>query len=366
MFGDGALFFDIRHNGDDLMLSELILATSVVLFVSCLCSLLEAVLYSLPASQIEMMASQNSTSGKILQRLHADIQRPISAILSLNTLANTGGAAIAGAAFVGAFGKTYEVYFTGCLALAVLLFSEVIPKTAGVVYARSLGPFIARPIQLIVWIFTPFIWLNRFATRLITRGSEAIQDISAEEIEVIARMSRQAGTIAPEQERVISNILRLQQLRARDIMTPRTVVFLLDRNVSLAEAHQEAGSWPHTRVPLYEGDRENVVGLVMRRDVYSALVEGGREGKLADLERPIHTVPESARANQLLQDFLQRREHLFAVIDEYGVFSGILTLEDVIEEIVGEEIVDESDQAIDMQERARSRSRHITDSSAEE
>jgi len=338
----------------------------VVLLISCLCSLLEAVLYSLPASQIEMMASQNRTSGKILQKLHADIQRPISAILSLNTLANTGGAAVAGAAFVGVFGKTHEVYFTAVLSLAVLLFSEVMPKTAGVVYARSLGPFIARPIQLIVWIFTPLIWLNRFATRLITRGSEGIQDISAEEIEVIAKMSRQAGAIAPEQERVISNILGLQRLRARDIMTPRTVVFSLDRNSNLGEARQEAGNWPHTRVPLYDGDRENVVGMVLRRDVFSALADGRKAVKLADLQRPIHMVPESARANQLLQDFLQRREHLFAVIDEYGVFSGILTLEDVIEEIVGQEIVDESDQAVDMQERARSRSRHITDSSAEE
>lgn len=348
------------------MLAELIAATCVVLFISCLCSLLEAVLYSLPVSQIEMMASENRTSGKILQQLHADIQRPISAILSLNTLANTGGAAIAGAAFVGAFGKTYEVYFTGGLALAVLLFSEVIPKTAGVVYARSLGPFIARPIQLIVWLFAPLIWLNRFATRLITRDSGAIQDISAEEIEVIARMSRQAGAIDLEQERVISNILKLHHLRARDIMTPRTVVFSLDRNATLVEAREEAGNWPHTRVPLYDGDRENVTGQVFRRDVYSALVDGRKAVKLADLERPIHTVPEAARANQLLQNFLQRREHLFALIDEYGVFSGIISLEDVIEEIVGEEIVDESDRTVDMQERARSRSRHITDSSAEE
>jgi len=342
------------------MMYELILATGAVLFVSCICSLLEAALYSLPVSQIEMMASQNRASGRILKKLHADIQRPISAILSLNTLANTGGAAIAGAAFVGGFGKTYEAYFTGGLALSVLIFSEVIPKTAGVVYARPLAPFIARPIQWLVWLFTPFIWLNRFVTRLITSDSEAIQDISAEEIEIIARMSRQAGAIAPEQERVIRNILHLHALRAHDIMTPRTVVFSLDRNATLAKVRQTFGDWPHSRVPLYADNREQIVGLVLRRDFFSALADGRENVKLADLERPAHMVPESARAHRLLQEFIKRREHLFVVIDEYGVFSGIVTLEDVIEEIVGEEIVGEFDPAVDMQERARRRSRRIT------
>ena len=341
------------------MLYELIVATSAVLGISCLCSLLEAALYSLSASQIEMMSAQNRLSGKILKRLHSDIQRPISAILSLNTLANTGGAAIAGAAFAGAFPQTPEVYFTIGISMSVLVFSEIIPKTAGVVYARSLAPFIAQPIQWLVWIFTPFIWLNRFVTRLITRGADAVQEVSAEEIEIIARMSRQTGAIAPEQERVIRNILNLQKMRAREIMTPRTVVFSLDRNTTLAEARSEAGQWPHSRIPLYDKSREDIVSLVLRRDVLNALIEGRDEIKLADLERPIHVVPESARAHQLLQEFLGRREHLFAVIDEYGVFSGIVTLEDVLEEIVGEEIVGEFDPAVDMQERARRRSRRI-------
>ena len=340
-------------------MSELLIATGVVLCVSCLCSLLEATLYSLPISQIEMMARQNRTSGKILKKLHTDIQRPISAILSLNTLANTGGAAIAGAAFVVEFGDTNETYFTGCLALAVLVFSEVIPKTAGVVYARSLAGFIARPIQWLVWIFMPFIWLNKSITSLITRGAQEHQ-IDPEEIAIIARMGRQSGSIAPEQERVIRNILRLHELRARDIMTPRTVVFSLDRNATLREARQEAGQWPHSRVPLYDAERENIVGLVLRRDVYSALADGRHAVKLADLERPLEWVPESARANDLLQQFIGRREHLVAVIDEYGVFSGIVTLEDVLEEIMGQEIVDEFDSTTDMRERARNRSRRIT------
>ncbi len=332
---------------------ELMLATGTVLFFSCICSLLEAALYSLPASQIEILARDNRASGKILKKLHKDIQRPISAILTLNTLANTGGAAIAGAAFVGVFPQTPETYFTIAISFSVLIFSEIVPKTAGVVYARPLARFIAYPIQWLVWIFAPFIWLNRFITRLITRGGQVDQSIAAEEIEIIARMSRQAGSISRAQERVISNILNLDALRARNIMTPRTVVFSLDRNLSLSEARQQAGAWPHTRVPLYAGEKENIVSLALRRDVFLAMADGGAQTRLADVERSVHTVPESARASQLLQEFIKRREHLFLVVDEYGVFSGIITLEDVIEEIVGQEIVGEFDLAVDMRERAR-------------
>ena len=343
----------------------LILAVSVVLVVSCVCSLLEAALYSLPASQIEMLAGQGRTSGKILKSLYADIQRPISAILTLNTLANTGGAAIAGAAFVGVFPQTPETYFTIAISLGVLIFSEIIPKTVGVVYARSLARLIAHPIQWLVWLFAPFIWLNKFIVRLITAGVPAVPVVVPEEIEIIAQMSRRSGTISSNQERVIQNILKLDKLRARDVMTPRTVVHCLDRDLTLAEAREQSGIWSHSRVPLYQGERENIVGLVLRRDVFSALADGRDQAKLFEVGRSIHSVPESARASRLLEEFIQRREHLFAVVDEYGGFAGIVTLEDVIEEIVGHEIVDESDSAVDMQERARQERQDLTDSAPE-
>ena len=344
---------------------QLIISVSIVLVVSCICSLLEAALYSLPASQIEMLAGQGRTSGKILKKLHADIQRPISAILTLNTLANTGGAAIAGAAFVGVFPRTPETYFTIAISLGVLIFSEIIPKTVGVVHARALARFIARPIQWLVWLFAPFIWLNKFIVRLITAGAPDVPEVVPEEIEIIARMSRRSGAISHDQERVIQNILKLDELRARDIMTPRTVVHCLDRDLTLAEAREQSGSWDHTRVPLYQGERENIVGLVLLRDVFSALADGRDQDKLLELGLSIHSVPESARASRLFKEFIQRREHLFAVVDEYGGFAGIITLEDVIEEIVGHEIVDESDPAVDMQEHARQERQDLTDSAPE-
>ena len=340
-------------------MTELIIATIAVLSISCICSVLEAALYSISASQIELLARQGRKSGRILKLLYDDIQRPISAILSLNTLANTGGAAIAGAAFAGVFGRSNEVYFTGALALSVLVFSEIVPKTVGVLYARSLANFIARPIQWLVWIFTPLIWLNYFITRLITRSTSSIQDISAEEIEIIARMGRQAGAIAPEQERIIRNILNLHGLRAGDVMTPRTVVMSLDRNLTVSAAREQAGGWPHSRVPVYDQNKESMIGVVMRRDVLNALADGRDDLTLGALERRAHFVPELARLDQLFKEFLQRREHLFLVVDEYGDFAGIITLEDVLEEIVGVEIVGEFDPAVDMQERARRRQHSI-------
>jgi len=338
----------------------LIIATGAVLIISCICSLLEAALYALPASRIEMLAEQGRTSGKILKKLHQDIQRPISAILSLNTLANTGGAVVAGAAF-GTVSPAYEVHFTIALALSVLVFSEVVRTSAEKLYARSLATLIARPIQWLIWVFMPLIWLNQIITNLITRNAKEKHDISAEEIRTIARMSLQAGAIRADQEKVISNILNLQNMRARDIMTPRTVVFSHDRNTKLAEVRPEMGRWAHARVPLYDGDRDEIISLVLRREVLGALAEGKEDMRLAVLEKPLHPVTEFARVNTLLEDFLRLRQHLFKVVDEYGSFSGIVTLEDVLEAIVGEQIVDETDHTEDMQEQARQRGRSIVE-----
>ena len=338
----------------------LLISTGTVLMVSCVCSLLEAALYSLPVSQIEIIARSHPSSGSILRKLHKDIQSPISAILTLNTLANTGGAAIAGAAFVGVFPETPETYFTILISLGVLIFSEIIPKTTGVVYARPLARFIAHPIQWLVWTFSPFIWLNKSITYLITRKGNNDRGIAPEEIEIIARMSSKAGNISGEQERVITNILNLEHRRAREIMTPRTVVFALDRTLTLSAAREQAGRWPHNRVPLYsESSSDKIVSLVLRHDVFNALADGHDQALLSSIERPIHVVPESARASELLKQYLSRQEHLFIVVDEYGIFSGIITLEDVIEAIVGQEIVGEFDPDVDMRERALRQGKHL-------
>lgn len=331
---------------------ELILAVSIALVVSAMCSIFEASLYSIPISQVEMMAQSGSKAGKILKELRGEIQRPISAILTLNTVANTAGAAIAGSAATVVFGHQWLGVFTALFTMAILLFAEIIPKTAGVAYSNYLSPLIARPLLWLVWIFTPVLWLVQLTTRLVAKDKiETI--VSAEEIMALATVGRRSGKIHADEERVIRNILVLKMKMANEIMTPRTVVFSLSEHLTLREAREKGGLWPHSRVPVFDKNLEDIVGLVLRKDLLAALADDRDDLRLSDLMRPVHFVTESITANQLLTEFLERRQHLFVVVDEYGGLSGVVSLEDVLEEIVGREIVDELDKAEDMRELAR-------------
>ena len=339
---------------------ELVFAVCAVIVVSGMCSLFEAVLYAVPVSYIENLAQKGRASGRILKDLRMrNVDRPISAILSLNTIANTGGAFFAGAAFIQVFGSQWEPYFTVGITLAVLMLSEVIPKTVGVVYNRSLAGVIAFPLQLLVWVLYPLVEMCRLVTRTFSSG--AIQEVSEEEIAVMARMGRRTGAIQPDEARVMQNILSLKRKTVKDVMTPRTVVFALSADLSVEQAQKEAGVWPYSRAPVYEKDFEDVIGVVMRRDAFNALTGGRGHIRISDLMHPVHFVAETVSLDRVLSMFLERRQHLFAVIDEYGGLAGIITLEDVLEEILGREIVDESDTVTDMRELARRRRRQVSE-----
>jgi CBS domain containing-hemolysin-like protein len=335
-------------------MTELILAAGFAIIVSGMCSLFEAVLYSVPISLIEARAQAGKSSGRILKKLRKDVDRPISAILSLNTIANTAGATIAGSAVASVFGYEWVGYFSVFFTLSILLFSEVLPKTVGVVYSRQLSSLIARPLQWLVWSLTPMVWLCQFATRLVAR-KKMIQTVSAEEIITMAKLGRLSGEIEPDEENVIRNILSLENKTAKDIMTPRTVIFSLSEHLTLEEAWEKGGMWPHNRVPVYDENPEDIVGIVQRREVLSALASDKHQLRLGNLMKPVHFCPESIPLDRLLMEFLERRQHLFVVIDEFGGLAGVVTLEDVLEEILGREIVDESDQVVDMRELARRR-----------
>jgi CBS domain containing-hemolysin-like protein len=333
---------------------EFIIAISSAIIISAICSLLEASLYSLPISQVEMMAQSGSPSGRLLKKLRLRIDRPISAILTMNTIANTAGAAISGSFAVAIFGNKWLGLFSAIFTLSILIFSEVIPKTIGVVYSPKIARWIGYPIQLLVWVFTPIIWFLGLVTRLITRRSMILK-VSAEEIIALANVSQRGGEIHADEEKAIRNILLLKKKVAREIMTPRTVVFSLSEHITLKEAKEKGGFLPHSRIPVYDKDPEDIVGLVLRMDILQALADDRENLKIADLMRPVHFVLESVTADKLLREFLERRQHLFIVIDEFGGLSGVVTLEDVLEEIVGKEIVDEFDKVEDMRELARMR-----------
>jgi len=301
------------------------------------------------------MARSGKISGIVLKKLKKDIRRPITAILTLNTIANTMGAAVAGASAAVVFGEENLVWFSIFFTLAILLFSEILPKTAGVAYAKNLASWIAIPLNVLVKIMRPLIWLCQIVTHLIPKQEkEAL--VSIEEIEQVAVLGRKSGEIEPQQEHVISNILKLQDKTVRQIMTPQTVVFSLSEHLTIAEALKMKEQWNrHSRVPVYDQNQDDVVGIVLSRSIMLSLSEGLEGKKLSELMQPVHFVPEAAPLNKIMMEFFEQRIHLFVVVDEYGSFTGVISLEDIIEEIVGREIIDESDTAGDLREYARHR-----------
>ena len=337
------------------MVTQLILATGFAVIISAFCSIIEAVLYSVPQSQVEVMANSGKKSGIILKRLKKNIQQPITAILTLNTIANTMGAALAGASAAVVFGEENLIWFSVFFTLTILLFSEILPKTAGVAYAKNLAFWIAIPLNSLIKIMGPLIWLCQAVTHLIPKQKkEAL--VSIEEIQAVAVLGRKAGEIEPQQEKVIANILKLQDKIVRQDMTPRTVVFSLSEHISIGEALRMKDQWNrHSRVPVFDKDQDDVVGVVLSRNVLLSLSEGNENQKLSDLMQPVHFVPEAAPLNRILMEFFEQRIHLFVVVDEYGSVTGVISLEDIIEEIVGREIIDESDRAGDLREYARHR-----------
>jgi CBS domain containing-hemolysin-like protein len=341
------------------LVTQLILATGVAIIVSALCSIIEAVLYSVPQSQIEVMARSGRKSGLVLKKLKKNIQQPITAILTLNTIANTMGAAVAGASAAVVFGEENLVWFSVFFTLTILLFSEILPKTAGVAYAKNLAAWIAIPLNFLVTIMGPLIWLCQAVTHLIPKQEkEAL--VSIEEIHAVAVLGRKSGEIEPQQEKVIANILKLQDKTVRQVMTPRTVVFSLSEHLTVGEALKNKEQWSrHSRVPVYDTDQDDVVGVVLSRNVLLCLSEGKKNMKLSELMQPVHFVPEAAPLNRILLEFFEQRIHLFVVVDEYGSVTGVISLEDIIEDIVGREIIDESDKAGNLREYARHRKKML-------
>jgi len=240
-----------------------------------------------------------------------------------------------------------------------LIFSEIIPKTVGVAYNQKLAGLIALPVSWLVKLLSPIVWLCQAITHLIPGHDQELQ-VSAEEVKIMAMLSRQAGEIDPQQENIIKNIIGLRNKIVREAMTPRTVTFNLDQDLSVVEAQKLKEQWNHhSRVPVYDKNPDDITGIVLRKDVLLSVVEGRENRTLAALKKPVHFVPESARLNSVFWEFFERRQHLFVVVDEYGSVSGVISLEDILEEIVGMEIIDESDKDKTMRQQAREKRKKL-------
>lgn len=341
---------------------ELVIAFSFAVLISGGCSLFEAVLYSVPMRHVETLAQTKHSPGAVLKELRQDIERPITAILSLNTIANTAGAVVAGSAASMVFGHEWIGTFSVVFTISILLFSEVIPKTAGVVYARRLAPFVAHPLRGLTRFMTPATWLCRHITRLISKN-RSLDTVSADELKIMTQLGFQSGSIRPYQKRVIENILSLEQKTVKEIMTPRTVIFSLSEHLSVREASERVSRWEHSRFPVYDHNAEDIVGIVLTRELFMALSQGQEEKRLTDLMRPVRFVVESARLDDVLSQFMDSRQKMFVGIDEYGGISGLVSLEDVLEEILGREILDEFDEVADKRELARKQRNQLVSAS---
>jgi len=327
--------------------------------ISSFCSLTEASLYAVPWSRIERLRGEGRRSGELLHAMRSHVDKPITAVLTLNTLVNTAGAVIVGMVATSVLGQEYLSAFVAIFSLLILIAGEIVPKTFGVVYAHRLAPLLAMPLHLLTRFFTPVIWFFALINRLLLPHKKRHALATEADIMAIVSLSRKEGVIRPTEEVIIGNILELDQKRVYDIMTPRTVVFSLPVAMPLEDAYASHGLWNFSRIPLYAGNNEDLVGIVSRRTLERRLAAGDTAHTLGELMRPIHFVLESLPLHELLKKFLNSRTHLFAVLDEFGGLAGVVSLEDVLEEILGQEIVDESDAATDLQEVARQRRRTL-------
>jgi len=335
----------------------LLLFAALAIGVSFLCSLLEASLLSLPRSHVEVMVQRGSRIGVMLQRMKEGIDRPLAAILTLNTIAHTVGAAGVGAQAAETFGSQAVGIAGAVMTLAILVFSEIIPKTLGAVHARGLAGATALVTRGMILVCYPLIVVLEWINRLIRRdGGE--RQVSRDELAATLRLGWQGGLLDRREFRVASNVLALGDVRLEEVMTPRTVVFALPQAMTVEDALAEHQPFRFDRIPVYRDTIDDVTGYVLRFDVREAHTAGRGAQPLAELAKPMQAFPEQASVGDVLEWMLAKREHIVLVVDEHGGAAGIATLEDALETLLGEEIVDETDPAVDMQQLARRLAAH--------
>lgn len=314
--------------------------------VSFLCSLFEAVILSVTPGFAASVAKDGKRGNSLLLHLRNNIDDSLSAILTLNTIAHTIGAAGVGAEVLKHFGDSAVAIGSAILTLLVLVLSEIIPKTIGASYWRTLAQPVAYGIRTFIWITYPFVKSFKLISRLI--GGPEYATVTASELAHTAELGKQEGALTEKEGNVIKNILRLRSIRVKDIMTPRTVVFALSNQLSLAEVMENHSPIRFSRIPVFEGDIDHVVGMVTRFDILDNYAKGEERKPLGSISSPIHGIPITMATSDLLDEFIARGAHMFAVYDEHGGLSGVVTLEDAIETLLGSEIVDESDVVADM------------------
>ncbi len=326
----------------------------IALVVSFICSIMEAVLLSTPISFLKVKEKSGHNSAKIFIRYKNNIDKPLSAILSLNTIAHTVGAAGVGAQATKIFGDAYFGITSAILTLLILVLSEIIPKTIGARFWRELALFSVYAIRITIFITYPLVIIFPYITRLFSRKQNE-QTVSREEILAMANIGAEEGVFGEKENKIIQNLLRLKSIKISEIMTPRVVVTTADENMTLEDFLINKEFLHFSRIPIYSKSNENISGYIFRQSVFEKLAEEMTGLILKDIKREIVIVPNSNPVFTVWEILLKKKEHIALVVDEYGGLDGIATMEDIIETLLGFEIVDEKDTIADMQQYARSR-----------
>ncbi|MFT4901509.1 MAG: CBS domain containing-hemolysin-like protein [Lentimonas sp.] len=338
------------------MIPAFILAIIFTISVSALCSILEAMLLSTTTAEIEGLKKANPARGKMLEKHHSQLETTSSAVLSLNTIANTLGATMVGGLAVSIWPEDQNILIktSSAMALAILFFSEIIPKNMGVLYRPTLQPILVYPLSWLCALMAPISNTVGYLVKFILRARPAVTD-SDEEILLLAEKSAKEGTLTTHERDMINNALSLDELLVHEIMTPRTVVYALNDEETVGSLLQKSMDIPFARIPVYHDQVDNITCVVRRRDILKAKANGQDSTRIADLASEPIFIPDNAAASDALQTFLKHHQQLAIVVDEFGSTSGVITIEDVIEHIIGQEIFEKDDPAVDMRELARRR-----------
>ncbi|MBR1387061.1 MAG: DUF21 domain-containing protein [Alloprevotella sp.] len=337
----------------------------LVVFISFTCSILEAALLSTPMSFITMLEEEKSRYATILKKYKQDIDKPISAILTINTIANTAGAAAIGAVAQDLWGANWVGWVSAGLTFVILVCSEIIPKTLGATYWRTIIIPATPVIRGLVAITYPFVLMAEAITSFLDRG-ETPQSVSRAEVSAMVSVAAEEGVFEQKEDKMLQNMLKLSQVKAREIMTPSSVVEMADEEMTLREFHANEQFQTYSRIPVFKDNDDFITGYVLRQTILEKLSEDKFDMTLADIVRPILSFSEDTDVSDIWEKMLEKKEHISIIIDEFGCLRGIVTMEDVIETMLGTEIVDEKDTVTDMQEYAREQWKEMQQQQAED
>ncbi|HIC44048.1 MAG TPA: DUF21 domain-containing protein [Sulfurimonas sp.] len=330
----------------------LLLYFSLAIGISFLCSILESVLLSANMSYVSILQKERPKVGKLFKTHKKNINTSIASILILNTIAHTLGAAAVGAQAEAIFGSAAMFYISIVLTFAILFLSEIIPKTIGALYWKELAPVSAYTIQFFIWITYPIILMTLFVTNRISKGKDSINALTKAELLESALMSEDDGILRENESDVIENILLLDEIKVKDILTPRSVVFALESTKSIKEVIENEDLFRFSRVPVYSESIDNITGVVMTKKLFKHALKDDTV-QMKSLEKKLFKINENVPVSKALDLFIKKKEHMFLVLDSYDQTEGIITLEDCVETILGVEIMDESDSVADMRELAK-------------